>query len=289
MKTTTFKLMMVALVVLLSVNAHAYDVENDGVYYKVIPEANKAEVVGAVRNNTGEFLILASIIHEGITYPVGSIGDGAFSGCRMTSIAIPNSVTSIGKSAFKGCSRLTSIDIPNSVTSIGDYAFSACYGLTSIDIPNSVTSIGDYAFESCDQLISITIPNSVTSIGVDAFYNTTWFSLQAKGLIYINNVAYCYKGTMPSNTSITIMEGTVSISPGAFSYCWGLTSVTIPNSVTSIGGKAFERCSGLTSITIPNSVTSIGDYAFWNCSNLTTVTIPNSVTSIGSGAFSGCI
>jgi hypothetical protein len=191
-------------------------------------------------------------------------------------VTIPNSVTSIGNSAFSGCKGLTSINvasdnsnycsvdgvlfnkdkttliqypggkqgaytIPNSVTSIGDYAFPGCSGLTSIDIPNSVTSIGDYAFPGCSGLTSVTIPNSVTSIGEYAFED-----------------------------------------------CRSLTSVTIGNSVTSIGEYAFDGCSGLTSVTIPNSVTSIGDYAFSECTGLISVTIPNSVTSIGEGAFSDC-
>ena len=85
------------------------------------------------------------------------IGDRAFywrSG--LTSITIPNSVTSIGDYVFWGCSGLTSITIPNSVTSIGDYAFYECSSLTSITIPNSVTSIGDYAFGWCDDLTSVT-------------------------------------------------------------------------------------------------------------------------------------
>ena len=88
-------------------------------------------------------------------------------GLGITSVTIPNSVTSIGNSAFFG-NKLTSVTIPNSVTSIEDYAF---YGnkLTSVTIPNSVTSIGVYAFVE-NQLTSITIPDGVTSIGSGAFY-----------------------------------------------------------------------------------------------------------------------
>ena len=102
---------------------------------------------------------------------VTSIGGSAFSGCSgLTSITIPNSVTSIGNNAFLNCSGLTSITIPNSVTSIDWNAFSGCSGLTSITIPNSVTGIGGYTFSDCTGLTSVTIPNSVTSIGEGAFY-----------------------------------------------------------------------------------------------------------------------
>ena len=105
----------------------------------------------------------------------------------MTSVTIPNSVTSIGEGVFYNCSGLTSVTIPNSVTSIGDEAFLDCIGLTSVTIPNSVTSIGAYAFKDCTGLTSVTIPNSVTSIGDLAFANCQ----------KIENV-YCYAEEIPS-------------------------------------------------------------------------------------------
>ena len=195
---------------------------------------------------------------------VTSIGESAFSNCwRLTSITIPNSVTSICESAFYNCWRLTSITIPNSVTSIGSEAFNNCTGLTSITIPNSVTSIGNCAFEGCTRLTSITIPNSVTSIARGTFAGCT------------------------DLTSITIPNSVTSIGEYAFSGCWRLTSITIPTSVTKIEEDVFNGC-GLTSITIPNSVTSIGAYAFYGCEALGSITIPNSVTSIGNHVFEGC-
>ena len=151
-----------------------------------------------------------------------------------------------------------------------------------------MTSIGDEAFRYCSSLTSVAIPNSVTSIGSSAFSGTAWYNNQPDGLVYAGKVAYKYKGTMPANTSIFLLEGTLGIASNAFFGCSSLTSVTIPNSVTSIGTYAFYGCSSLTSVTIPNSVTSIGNSAFIGCSSLTSVTIPNSVTSIGNGAFYGC-
>ena len=231
-----------------------------------------------------------------------SIGEGAFQYCTgLTSITIPESVTSIGYRAFYECKGLKTVinysnlnitkgssslsyvayyadRVINATDQIDDFIFkessegNTLVGYigneTAITLPKDYKGenycIGDDAFTNCTGLRDITIPNSVTSIGSYAFYKCT-------GL-----------------TSITIGNSVTSIGEYAFYNCSGLTSITIPNSVTSIGENAFFDCSGLTSITIPESVTSIGEYAFLRCTGLTSITIPESVTSIGGGAFESC-
>ena len=290
-KQSFITILLSVLMSMTGAKASAHDIEvanSDGVTIYYVWTNNKTELAVSYRGSdyyyysnrySGNVVIPSSVVYNGNTYSVTSIGDYAFYGCSgLTSVTIPNSVTSIGGYAFSDCS-LTTVTIPNSVTSIGDYAFSGCSGLTSVTIPNSVTSIGDGAFRNCSGLTSVIIPISVTSIGGYAFSYTAWYNNQPNGLVYAGKVAYNYKGEMPANTNIKIMDGTLGIAGSAFSGYSNLTSVVIPNSVTSIGGSAFRNCSGLTSVTIPNSVTSIGSEAFYNCSGLTSVTIPNSVPS----------
>ncbi|MBR3939540.1 MAG: leucine-rich repeat domain-containing protein, partial [Bacteroidales bacterium] len=154
-------------------------------YYEIISGTTNVGVVrpgaGENYNNyvSGNMVIPDAVTHNGTTYNVTELRPilgsssyyyGSFESCSgLTSVTIPNSVTSIGEYAFYNCSGLTSVTIPNSVTSIGESAFRGCSGLTSVTIPNSVTTIGERAFYNCSGLTSVTIGNSVTSIGNSAF------------------------------------------------------------------------------------------------------------------------
>ena len=214
------------------------------------------------------------------------IGNNAFRGySRLTSITIPEGMTSIGYEAFKGCSNLKRATIPSSVTTIEQGAFSGT-GLTSVTIPEGVTSLGMYAFDNSPQLTKVELPSTLTSIGNNAFENCTKLS----DISIPNNVTSIGNATFAgcsSLTSITIPESVTSIGYEAFKGCSNLKRATIPSSVTTIEQGAFSG-TGLTSVTIPEGVTSLGMYAFDNSPQLTKVELPSTLTSIGNNAFENC-
>ena len=144
------------ILMFLPLLAEAYDVEIDGIYYNLIKK--QAFVTNATGNSfpnsySGSVVIPSTFTYDGVVFTVVKIDDNAFGSCSgLTSVTIPNSVTSIGSYAFNYCSGLTSVTIPNSVTSIGEMAFVDCSGLTEVIIGNSVTSIGSQAFAFCKYL-----------------------------------------------------------------------------------------------------------------------------------------
>ena len=220
-------------------------------------------------STTGEHTVKYELYDE---TKVGNNESLFYSITTLSSVSIPNSVTSIGDSAFYNCRGLTSITIGNSVTTIGFGVFSGCVGLTSINIPNSVTTIGGNAFEYCTSLTSITIGNNVTTIGDTVFnacYSLTSIKVDSGNTVYDSR----------NNCNAIIETATNTLIAGC-------QNTMIPNGVTTIGQKAFEGCTGLASITIPNSVTSIGQFAFRYCSGLTSITsLATTAPTIGSKTF----
>ena len=228
----------------------------------------------------------------------------------LRSVTIQSGLTSIGGTAFCGCSGLTSVTIPSSVTNIGPSAFYNCGRLTSVTIGDSVTRIWSSAFSVCSELTSVHISDMASWCGI-LFDDDTANPLYYAHNLYLN-------GEKVEN--LVVPDGVTSIGNRAFKLCSGLTSVRIPDSVTNIGNQAFSHCSGIMSfavgsgnanykavnglllskdgktliagvngdVTIPDSVTNIGNQAFRGYSRLTSVTISDSVTSIGDSAFDDC-
>ena len=144
----------------------------DGLQYSYHTD-NTATVSGYTGAAT-ELVIPAEVTHEGKTYKVTAIGGYAFQGnSTLTSITIPEGVTTIEYSAFSGCTSLTKVTIPEGVTTIGGHAFHDCTSLTSITIPEGVTEIAYYAFAGCTSLTNVTIPEGVTYIRNLAFSGCT--------------------------------------------------------------------------------------------------------------------
>ena len=227
---------------------------------------------------------------------------------QIQSVTIPESVTSIGKSAFEHCSNLDSLIINGVATSmIGAYAFASCTSLTSLSLVGSFQTIGDCAFASCG-MTSLTIDATITSIEKYAFSSNSLTSLSLTGNVQkIGDYAFA---NCTSLTSLSLTGNIQKIGDHAFDSCSSLNTVTLPKSLTSIGSYAFDSCTSLDSIEIPGKVTEIGDCAFHlsgltsvkidegvqstgadmfnGCAKLTTVTFPESLTTIADGSFASC-
>lgn len=196
--------------------------------------------------------------------PVVEVGLNAFQNqSSLTSVSIPETVTTLADYSFAGCIGLTNITIPDSVTLIGSHAFDGCAGLTAIDLGGGVTSIGFGAFQGCINLTGANIPDSVTNLGGNAFFNC------------------------PGLQAITIGSGVTSIGVATFQGCTGLITIDIPDQVTSLGNFAFFGCTALANVSLGDGVSGIGQGAFQFCDGLHRITIPSSVTTISGFAFAG--
>ena len=210
-------------------------------------------------------------------HAVREIGEEAFRDCDLTTVTLPEGLTSIGDSAFYFCNSLTAVTLPDSLTSIGANPFSRCDSLAKIDVSPDhpvFAQIDGVLYEKATKTLicypagkagdTFAVPDGILAIGDDAFYRCV------------------------SLTTVTLPDSLTTIGDSAFSFCESLTTVTLPDSLTTIGDHAFSNCESLTTITLPESLTSTGDYAFSRCYALTTVTLPEGLTSIGEGAFAFC-
>jgi len=236
-------IMLTGAFFVISSSPVAADSNNLYTYSVINGEAVISEYTG-----TGGAVVIPSTLGG---YPVTSIGASAFSnaaGLLVTSITIPNSVTSIDVYAFDGCSSIKSITMVNGLVEIGTGAFEGCSSVVSLTVPDSVTSIDSYSFYACTSLSSLTLGSGLLSIGDHAFEE-------------------CY-----SLLSLTVPNRVTSIGISTFSDCSSLTSATISDSVLNVGKFAFFGCNALTTVTFGRGLSNIGGGVFYGCIHLTSIT-----------------
>ena len=295
--------MMITMLPLSAVTAFAEDTSSSTKYgtaivdgYKYEYKVNEADNTATITKflgpdgsakSTGSYDI--TIPEKLDDHPVTGLGDYSFATeengsplydihhQNIHSVTIPESVTSIGQSAFESCFSLDSLIIKDAATSIGASAFDGCSHLTTLSLGKNITTIGDYAFQGCSYLTNVTIPESVTSIGRQAFYLTDLNTLTIKGPI--KSMGYAAFAGCTNLTSLSLYDGIQTIGEGAFINSTSLEAVTIPQSVTSIGASAFVNCSNLSTITIPEKVTTIESNTFNGCSHLESIMLPAGLTS----------
>lgn len=228
----------------------------------IIPEGTKVLPDYLFSTSSSGFPKVTSITLPNSLTSIGRCGLSGFGG--VTSLEIPASVEKIGQSALAGCSGLRELAVPEGVTEIGAEAFQNCSSLTSFKWPETVTAIGRYTFAGCTSLTDVEIPDTVTSIGEYAFQGCSGF------------------------TSFIWPASVTEIENNMFEDCSGLMSISIPDTVTKIGEIAFQRCTSLTSFTWPENVATIWDNTFCGCSSLTYIEIPDTVNEIYDSVFQDC-
>lgn len=259
-KQRCFRLLLLASAIATSLSAAAYDFESAGIYYNITGN-NTVEVTRSDENNntySGSVSIPETVTNNGTEYSVTKIGKSAFKGSIVTSVSMPESITSIGQYAFSGCQNLETVALPESLTALGSNAFYSCKLLKTIKIPSGVTAIPSSCFYECSSLESVAIPEGVTTIGSEAFQSCNL-------------------------NALTLPESLEKIGIYAFSGNQSLKSVNIPAKVKTIESNAFHNC-GLTDLVIQEGVQTIDSYAF-ESNSLQNLTLPSTIKSIGNGAF----
>ncbi len=215
-----------------------------------------------------------------------TIGNSAFAMCtNLQEINIPASVHTLGRWMFEGCAKLSSVMIPNGVTEIPNSAFYGVTGLKTITIPATVTTLGKWGFEGCSNLSSVDIKGQVSVIPGSIFKNCgklTNINLPPS-ITTIEENAFASTGF----TQFTIPNNVTTIGEGAFSYCSNLESVTLHGNVT-MSFSLFAYCPKLKNVTISEGVTEIGAETFRECTSLQNVVLPSSVNIIRDRAFQNC-
>lgn len=239
--------------------------------FRYCTNLRSVELGGIEEIGEGAFYYCSELQNIELSENVKKLGYLCFRSSGLTSITIPESVTSFGDansddygSTFYECNSLRTAVLPENMTEIPNSMFYSCDKLTSVNIPQGVTHIRVYAFKECESLPEITLPEGLVDIGNEAFRHCK----------QLNN--------------ITLPETLTGIGGQSFGGCTSLTSITIPNSTDHIGTYCFDGCTALESVTLSNTLTELGEHTFQNCESLESITLPNTITSIGESCFAGC-
>ncbi len=201
-------------------------------------------------------------------------------------IVFDGDIITIGFNAFYNCTALTSIELPDKVSTIEEYAFAGCTALANLDFGVGVKSIATLAFQNCTAIKTLTIPDNITSIATGAFTGCKFTTLNiGDGITTISSELF---SGMTSLQLINFGTKLKTIGTKAFYGCSALRLSNIPTGVTTIEPYAFYGCKAISYLTMPEGLTAIGNDTFNACTGLVNVTLPSTVTNIGANAFSDC-
>ena len=252
---------------------------NDKTETSAIIDANKEGYIGVIN-------IPATVTYQGKTFTVNEIEEKAFYGAsELTSIHLPNGITTIPQYAFQDCTSLETVNIPSTVTEIGANAFAYCESLKEMVLPEGLVSIGNRCFQNSG-LTSINIPVSLTSLPDYCFYGCALTSVSLGD--QVNSIgSNCFQSC--KNLTSAVLPSTIESLPSyLFSNCTSLQSINLPETLTSVGNSVFASCSSLESITLPKSLMTLSNGLFQNCSSLKEIVIPSEITALQNQIFSGC-
>jgi len=259
---------------------------------------------GVLLDSSGYTLIYYSAANTAETYTfpetVQEIGAGAFSGSKLKSLVLPDSVTAIYEGTFANSKNLESITLPLQLTSIGMEAFRGCSALTKIVIPDSVIEILDYAFADCTALTEVDFGDRTEYIYLGYYLYMNGASITDISKVLPANFTaftdYMFQGI--GVVDLVIPESITSLTAvGVFADCKNLKSITFPTRVSGVlGGELFMGCTALESVILPDGITGIGrswmgrqmGSTFAGCTSLKTVEVGSRFSSILASSFDGC-
>jgi hypothetical protein len=266
--------------------------DSEGVLSVEVHSPGNVSTKAVATNLAGRLIIPERIRYSGLYYPVTGISAYALgsttasSACaRITEVAIPSTVRSIGMYAFANMAALGAMELPGAarelgigifqgssvtsvrfgegISSVPSDALRNCSRLASVSLPSTVTAIGSYTFSDCSQLASISLPAKLTTIGTSAFANCN--ALRR-----------------------VVLPGTLTNFTGAFYPNSGITEVVLEEGITEVSTNAFRGTSALRTLSLPSTLRSFASYAFYQ-SRIDSVTLPPQVTNLGTYAFASCL